>query len=285
MDWLCVAVIIRWFISNDVQNANEGHVLSSVIDNCSRASMQLSALKILIFILIVDVNLVSAETFTVVSDYWCPYNCEPSADPEGFGIDLLRQAFEAKGIKVNYILRPWDQALAMVESNQYHAVMSANKTDSRLLLYPESYFSRSTTCFFTSNDHAWEYNGVKSIDKIRLGVIEGYSYGSLLDAYLDAHRDTITWVSGRNPLEQLIDKIKTGDIDVIIEDENVFEHQAAVHKEWLSMRTGYCLPPANIYMAFAPGHPDTKRYMKIYDDRMKVFLKGDIYKKIMNRYK
>ncbi len=76
----------------------------------------------MIFIMVHSIS-VYAETFTVVADFWCPYNCEPNAEPEGFGIDILRQAFEAKGITVEYILKPWDQALGVVESNQYHAVM------------------------------------------------------------------------------------------------------------------------------------------------------------------
>jgi len=96
--------------------------------------MPLGILRATILVSMVFARLAIAETFTVVSDYWCPYNCEPSADPEGFGIDILRQAFEAKGITVEFILKPWDQALAVVESNQYHAVMSANKTHSQKVI-------------------------------------------------------------------------------------------------------------------------------------------------------
>ena len=244
-----------------------------------------AALSVVVFLMMLQSKLTSAETFTVVSDYWCPYNCEPNAEPEGFGIDILRQAFEAKGITVEYILRLWNEALAVVESNQFHAVMSANKTDSRKLLYPDSYFSRSTTCFFKQKNNDWSFNGVQSLKYVQLGVIKSYSYGALLDKYLAVERNNIHWVSGSNPLDRLLVKMKAGEIDVIIEDKHVFQYQVSSSDSSGGFKTDYCLPPANIYMAFAPNHPDTQRYMEIYNQRMKALLKGETYKVIMRRYK
>ena len=247
--------------------------------------MPLGILRATILVSMVFARLAIAETFTVVSDYWCPYNCEPNAEPEGFGIDILRQAFEAKGITVEYILKPWDQALAVVESNQYHAVMSANKTDSRKLIYPDSHFSRSTTCFFKHTDDEWEYKGVKTLEGIQLGIIKSYSYGVVLDKYLEQEKENIHIVSGSDPLKQLVIKMEKREIDVIIEDEHVFEYAVGAHAKALGFEKDYCFPAANIYMAFAPNHPDTKKYMDIYNQRMKTLLKSETYKVIMGRYK
>lgn len=239
----------------------------------------------MMFFIVVHSNSVYAETFTVVSDYWCPYNCEPNAEPEGFGMDILRHVFEEKGIAVKYILKPWDQALALVESNQYHAVMSANKTDSRKLLFPEFHFSRSTTCFYKHPNIKWKFKGKQSLDNVQLGIIKGYSYGTVLDKYLDSDRDNVHWVSGYNPLKNLLQKMKEGEIDVMIEDQHVFQYETSNHVKDLNLKEDYCLPAANIYMAFAPNHPDTKRYMEIYNQSMKVLLIGDRYKMLMKRYK
>lgn len=226
-----------------------------------------------------------SETFTVVSDYWCPYNCDPKADPEGFGLDLLRQSFEAKGIQVKYVLKPWDQALALAESNQVHAIMSANKTDSRKLKFPQYYFSRSTNCFFKRPDDDWSFRGLASLKGKKLAAIKSYSYGRLLDDYFQREHKAIHWGVGIDPLSLLLAKMDQGEIEIIIEDKHVFEYRQRATNQVDKYIEDYCLPAANIYMAFAPGHPDTKRFMKIYNDRMRVLLKGETYKQIMNRYK
>jgi polar amino acid transport system substrate-binding protein len=247
--------------------------------------MLLSRFKACIILVMLNANLAHAETFTVVSDYWCPYNCKPNSELEGFGIDLLKQAFEAKGITVKYILKPWDRALAVVENNEYNAVMSANKTESTKLLYPDLYFSRSSNCFFIRDDNPWEFTGVQSINKIKLGVVKSYSYGIQIDQYLLHNRSNIYQVTGLDPIDQLMEKMGAGEIDAILEDRHVFQYQYSLLKSQLNITPRHCLPAANIYMAFAPDHPDTPRYMKIYDERMQVLLKSGTYKIIMERYR
>ncbi len=242
-----------------------------------------SPLKITLLMCALFSSSVHSETITVVSDYWCPYNCEPNSQMEGFGIDLLRLAFKKRGIEVEYILKSWDQAVVDVESNRYHGLMSAYKSESKLLLFPEMHFSHTTSCFYKKNND-WEFNEFSSLNNVRLGVIKGYSYGALLDGYLAEHREDVHWVSGKNPLQVLLEKMRNDEIDVIIEDTNVLEYQLSLQNNPDSLITDYCLPVTNLYMAFAPEHPDTQRYLNIYQNQLNQLLNDGTYQKVMAKY-
>lgn len=245
--------------------------------------MTFRILNIRILIAFLLSSSVHSETITVVSDYWCPYNCEPNSELEGFGIDLLRLAFKKRGIEVEYTLKSWDQAVADVESNRYHGLMSAYKSESNLLIYPEMHFSHTTSCFY-KKDNDWVFDDFSSLNDIRLGVIKGYSYGAFLDSYLAEHRQDVHWVSGKNPLQRLLNKMRNDEIDVIIEDTNVLEYQLSLQESPEPLITDYCLPVTNLYMAFAPGHPDTKRYIGIYQNQLNELLKDGTYQKVMSKY-
>ena len=45
----------------------------------------------------------NAETINIVSDEWCPYNCEPGSDRPGFGIEIAMEAYahyERRGVEL-----------------------------------------------------------------------------------------------------------------------------------------------------------------------------------------
>ena len=229
-------------------------------------------------------NSAFSETLTVLADNWCPYNCEPNTQQEGFGIEILREAFATKNINVEYRLVPWKQALDQVESNEYHAVVSANKTDSRRLLFPQTHFAQSTNCFFTQAASAWEFKGLASLKKIKLGAIESYSYGSLIDTYINTQSNDVYAAHGKAPLEKLMNTLAKGEVGAVIEDKNVFNYHVDAKNNAPSFKQGYCLPGANIYVAFAPNHENSREYIKIYDEQIQRFLMDGTYQKIMAKY-
>ncbi len=226
----------------------------------------------------------SAETFTVVADSWCPYNCEPNSKKEGFGIDLLRAIYEPEGIDVEYKLKSWDEALLAVENGEYNAVIGAYKTNTDSLLFPHSYFSKSVNCFFTSYLSAWQYDGLDSVSDVRLGVISGYSYGLNMDKFLSVPSKNIYQASGDNPLLELIHLMKAGEIDTLIEDKNVFTYAASSLNISDQFNQKHCFLGAAVYMAFSPNNPKSNRYIQIYDKKMKQFLADGTYKKIVSSY-
>lgn len=247
--------------------------------------MTLFFTKILLFLIFVaPFQLVFAEKLTVVSDYWCPYNCEPDAREEGFGVDLLRAIFEPEGIKVEYRLLPYALAVLAVEKSEYNAVIGAFKSESQSLLYPKNSFSKSVNCFFTAPSNSWEFKGVSSIKNTRIGVIKGYSYGREFDSYLTKKTENIYWADGEHPLQQLKNKLKKEEVETIIEDKNVFLY----HSKQAFPDTGYknvgCIPSANVYIAFAPNNPKSKNYIELFDSKMEQFRADGTLKRIISRY-
>jgi len=50
----------------------------------------------------------------VLSDPWCPYNCQPDSDKPGYVVEMLREIFPPPTWQLKYQIVPWDRALQQV---------------------------------------------------------------------------------------------------------------------------------------------------------------------------
>ncbi|NRB41950.1 MAG: transporter substrate-binding domain-containing protein [Pseudomonadales bacterium] len=226
-----------------------------------------------------------AREITVVSDSWCPYNCEPGDEKEGFGIDLLRQIFAVENITVVYTLMPWQDAIDAVDRGEFHAVVGAYHSDAKQLVFPKTPFALSTNCFYITAENHWDYINNDSLKGVRLGTLDGYSYGADIDSYLrENERPGDKVFSGDMPLPKLKKSLLDGEVDVIIEDEMVFEFNLINAAEKKQFKSVSCRLAAKVYVAFSAHHTETDELLKIYEKGLLRLLSNGEYQKIMQRY-
>lgn len=211
----------------------------------------------------------AAETLSIRSDTWPPYNAEPKSPKPGYMIQVLWEIFGPLGYKIDYDILSWTESLDAVRAGQFHAVVGAAKDDAPDFVFPEETFGRSDTAFFVRKGAAWKYNGAASFEKIRLGVIESYSYNEEVDAYLEAKTGAASVIvaTGDDPLLQLIHMLQLGTIDVIVEDSNVMFAALIDNNIPLGniIPAGRSTEISDLYIAFSPAAAHAKTLAENFD--------------------
>jgi len=214
----------------------------------------------------------SSATLSVRSDSWPPYNDEPKSPKPGYMIQVLWEIFKSHGYVIDYDIMSWTDSLDAVREGRFNAIVGAAKDDAPDFIFPQESFGLSDTAFFVKKGSAWRYDGPASYSKVKLGVIESYSYNEEVDAYLESSSGESVFVAtGDNPLLQLIQMLRSGKIDVVVEDSNVMFNALIDNNIALGeiVPAGRCEEISDLYVAFSPADPKSKELAEMFDAGIK----------------
>ena len=144
------------------------------------------------------------------------------------------------------------------------------------------------TAFYVVADSDWRYTGVASLNGHRVGVIDGYNYGGVVDQWLasEAGQASAATVHGLQPLERNLRKLLAGRLDVVIESPFVME--AMIRELNLSaavIEAGRAeTPPTPLYMACSPARDSSQRLLEMFDQGMFKLRDSGELERIMTRY-
>lgn len=237
-----------------------------------------------------------ADTIVVQADTWCPYNCDPNSAYPGYMIEVMDTVFRKKGLTIEYSNTLWSRALYKVKKGDTDAVVGVSKREAPQLIFPEEELGFSVVVFFTRKDNLWEYAGVESLNKVKIGIQKDYDYGKQFQAYFDKHKksekvqvamDGIAFF----PLQLNIEKLMKGEIDAIPEDKSVFLYVAKEMGYSSEIRYAgseesiYIKPESNnIYIAFSPKKEKSKEYAAILSQGIRELRKNGELKVILKKY-
>ncbi len=214
-------------------------------------------------------GLARAETLVIAGDIWCPINCEPGSARPGIFVELAQRIFAESGIRVEYQALNWARTLREVRSGELNAAIGAGVEDAPDFLFPATPVAQSRNCFFTRPDSSWSFTGVDSLPLVRLGVINDYSYGDQLNAYIAAkrrHSGPIQVASGDRALALNVSKLLHGRLDAVLENRWVMQAMLASSGQAGALREAGCREnDAPIYLAFSPALDSSRRYAEIFE--------------------
>ncbi len=214
-----------------------------------------------------------------------PYNGDPSGDRPGFVVEFAREIFEPKGISVEYANMPWDDTLAAARAGEIDAAICANEEEGAGLVLPGEAVGAPKMIIMTRKDSTWNYESVRSVATVRLGVISEYSYWETLDSYI-ARSDAkaVYQATGDEPLDDLFAKLDSGEIDALIDSEAVLVWKLREKgKTREDYRAVYRHMPDPVYLAFAPTDHG-RRLAMIFDAGMKELVASGRAGEIAARY-
>jgi polar amino acid transport system substrate-binding protein len=224
-------------------------------------------------------------TLRIRADAWMPFNGEPDAARPGYVIELARLIFEPAGVKIDYALMPWTDALKAARGGEIDAVIGANPTEAEGLLLPKQSAGMPRIGLFVKKENPWVYGSLQSLNSVHLGVIASYSYWDSFDAYLKNSRSgKIVYFQGETPLTDGIAQLKSGKIDVMAETLAVFIW--TVRSEGGSpadYRVAFLQAGEPIYMAFAKNETG-RRCAQIFDEGMARIRKSGELATVLKRY-
>jgi polar amino acid transport system substrate-binding protein len=211
-----------------------------------------------------------ADPITIRADAWLPYNGQTDKRPAGYMIELAEKIARANGHTVDYATMPWDDAIKEVRKGTYDCVVGAAHDDADDFMFPDASWGKSQNAFFGMAENPWRYNGIGSLDSVRLASIESYSYTDELDAYIESHREDgrVVVISsiGRAAISAVSQLIR-GKVDVFV--ENVMVMEQTLHTMQMSDRVinlGTLNELTDVYIACTPADPRGKRYATMFSD-------------------
>lgn len=249
--------------------------------------MRVHTLYVCLTALLVMALPVRAETFIVAADEWCPYNCEPGSNSEGYVVEILREIFEPAGIDVDYRAMGWRRAVAEARSGRISAVIGASLEESEGLILPEEEVAIDSFVYIVRVNNPWRYEGLESLIGKRIGVPSGYYLGHALETFLEAHKHEVgVYRAGRvEPSRKLLTMLVGKRIDVISEDERVIRHAALLMGLEDSIRVAGKVTESGdkLYVAFSPG-AKAAEYIRVFDAGIRELRARGRLQEILTKY-
>lgn len=228
----------------------------------------------------------AAPTVRLCADQWMPYNGAPGDAKPGYVIELAHTVFEPQGITVEYAVLPWKDALASVKEGKMTGAIGANKEEASGLTQPAEPIGAISVCLLTRADSTWVYENIGSFRNIRLGVTKGYSYWPVLDTFLEknAGKAGIYAAEGDTPLEELMTKLQSGELDVVAESEPILLWYLRSHNlDRAKFRVVFKGTPDPIFVAFA-ADDEGRRFASMLDEGIRALRKSGELTKLLQRY-
>ncbi|WP_322001373.1 transporter substrate-binding domain-containing protein [Marinobacter alexandrii] len=195
------------------------------------------------------------KRLTLVGDSWCPFNCSDQPGNRGILVERAAAALAEEGFEVNYIEVPWTRSIAGVREAKYDAIVGTGPSETPDFHFPPEPLAIAHHSFYTLPSRAWEYQGLQSLEDVRIGVVQDYSYGGLYEEYIKKHQDNparVVTLSGDRALPRLINMLSLGRIDAFIEAERVLNYQFNSAGRTNPLRHAGLAYKENLYVAFSP---------------------------------
>lgn len=232
-----------------------------------------------------------ADTIRLRADVWCPFNCDPSSPEPGYFIEIAKAALEPAGHKIEYVALNWARAIASTRAGSYDGIVGSGKADARDFVFPDNELGVANNCFWVLPNETWTYSGLPSLNGMSFGVINVYSYGEEIDAYIKANeKDSkkVDVVSGENSLEINLKKLHAGRIKAVLEEESVVKSYLFRKKlsPDLVKKAGQCIHDnaRQLYVAFSPKLPKAKEYAQLISDKVAEMRKDGSLKTLLAKY-
>ena len=203
-------------------------------------------------------------------------------------VDVARAVFEPKGIKVIYKNVPWKRASAGTKSGTYNGAIGASHGDAEGFIFPKEELTRNFLAFYTKKDFDWKFDGLSSIEMIRLGVIGGYDYRPWLGKHIKENltdQKKIQTLTGDKPLQRNIQKLLKDRIDVVVDTEAAIRWEAKSIGVLDDIKSGgYGDKVSYCYIAFSPNLDSSKKYAKMLSEGIVELRKSGKLKIILDKY-
>lgn len=228
-----------------------------------------------------------ADTISFRSDYWCPYICQPDSDKPGYMVEIAKTVFEKHGHRVQVLLSSWVSAIKDTRSSKVQGLMGCSIVDAPDFIFPKKSLGVMRNAYFVHHESTWLYKGRPSLQAVKIGVINGYTYGDSVDSLIRARNRSFVPFSGDRSLEQLIHATHLKQLDGFIENPVVLQYTSAAAKLTLNKLkiVGWVenQDPA-LYISFSPNNPKSMEYAQILSEGVEELRRSGDLQRILARY-
>ncbi len=238
---------------------------------------------LLSFMLLAASAAATAETITVgAEDDWAPYSSVVERQAQGFAVDVVRDAFAAVGISVNFEVLPYARCLAQAKAGHlvgcFDAVPNAMIAPS-FLWHAQPLFTTRMNVYALagSTEHGLS---AASLEGKTVGVERDYEYG---DAF-DLNSKILRRIVDRN--ESGFKMLMAGRIEYMAAEERIanalfVKNGAAFGSKFKLVGT---VATPGLYMAFSKSAPDAARLLAKFNEGYAAIRKSGRYQAIERKW-
>ena len=244
--------------------------------------------SLLIFLLLISSSSNASTQVKIATDPWCPYVCEGEEARTGVLIEVVQQAFAESGYLVEFVSLNWARAIEEARKGKVQGIIGGFKTDSPDFIFGQEHLLYSQMCFYTQEAGSWQFTGVNSLDNRVTAVVNGYSYGDEMDAYIKNNetigQQNIARVYGKETITQRLKLLAKHKVDTLVEDKLVMTQVKQNKTPSFKLRQAGCLPPEKIYLGFSPNSNLSPRLSRAFDQGLKQLRKQGKIQQIIAKY-
>jgi len=244
------------------------------------------ALAVLILSIVNLPALAAGNVVSIRADSWYPMNGEPGATDPGYMIELAEKVFGSAGMTVDYKTMPWARALESVKKGEFDCVVGAYTSDAEGFVFPAEKWGMDSTTAFVKKGDSWTYNGVDSLKTRKTAIIQDYSYGDELDAFIAANPQAFEKLGGDDALTKNIKKLAAGRVNTMLESATVTE--ATLNKLGMTgvlANAGGTAEAEAMYIACSPADKTRAETLtKLVDEQTKALRSSGDLQKILGKY-
>ncbi len=229
-----------------------------------------------------------SETVTFATDPWCPYVCDIQSDKPGILIEATSEILADTPYEPVFLTMNWARSIQNVRAGKINGLLSAYKTDAPDFIFTDPPFMLSAMCFFIPQDNDWHYTGTHSLSTRRIAIMNGYSYGEELDAYIANHEQMhskslirVTGVDEKNRRIELIEKKRA---NTILEDRLVFLNLLKRSSSKVQFKEAGCIDGTGVHIGLSPNLDSSQPISALVSSRLTTLIETGKMQEIINRY-
>lgn len=230
---------------------------------------------------------VSAETLSLRADVWCPYTCDPKSDHPGFMIEIAKEIFGPAGITIDYQNLNWARAITEARDGKISGIVGAAHADAPDFIFPKMPSGLNSNFFWATKGSSFSYKNSASLEGMKIGVINSYSYGDEIDKPVSEKNPSYIVVSGEDALMKMIKMTQAGRLNAFVENPFVLGYllkdNPHLQNEFVPVSKNVVLDQ-QLFIAFSPKKKDSQRFAEMMTKGMVQLRKNGKLKKILEKY-
>ncbi|MGF1722321.1 hypothetical protein L4D20_20045 [Vibrio kyushuensis] len=217
---------------------------------------------------------------------WCPQLCNHK-DQQGYVMDTVNAVFIDSPYYIVSTTYPWSRAIQGVFEGKALALLSPAKSEAPGLRFPNNPIGVQRMCFFASRSSSWQYEGLESLEGLRIGIAYDTSIAELND-YVTHNKGQFSFFPYDDDfITRNLNMVKQERLDTFLFTYNSTMYTIAQLGMGEEIKSAGCVSAEAIYMAFSPDPEQAEKVDKLieyFDTKMGELRKTDAIDTIMKKY-
>ena len=228
------------------------------------------------------VHQVYADTLVLGAESsWPPY---ANGDGKGMPNDIIREAYKAVGVKIEYLILPYARVLKQLDNGALIAGFNVplDKETREKYIFGKNKLFDAVTNYYQPIELPLSVKNREDLNhKVTVGTVIGFGYGNHFPKLVNENRVlNIPTIADKNNLM----KLSSNRIDTtIIADKtaNLLLKELQLEDK---IEIAFKNSSTPMYLAFSKKRPKAEYYSNLFDKGMDVILKNGVYIRIINSY-